>query len=75
MDDEARILGAIGVPKGDLRFCYWGLPQSAKRLTFQDCKSLIDKITARVKNWTRRNLFMPGRVQLVNGTIQGMHFY
>jgi hypothetical protein len=62
-DDEMKILDAIGVPKGDIPFGYLGFPLSSKRLAFFDCKSLVDKITARTKHWTSRKLSMAGRVQ------------
>ena len=62
VNDEDCILNGIGVPKVALPFCYLGFPLSIKRLDFNDCKSLINRITARVTHWTSRKLSMAGRV-------------
>ncbi|CAO2822823.1 unnamed protein product [Amaranthus hypochondriacus] len=70
-DDDMKILDAIGVPKEDLPFRYLGFPLSSKRIAFVDCKSLVIKITTRIKHWTSRKLFMAGGVQLVDSTIRG----
>ena len=57
MNEEARVLDANGVPKGDLPFRYLGFPLSTKRLGFHDCKPIVDKITARIKHCTSRKLY------------------
>lgn len=75
VNDEACILDAIGVPKGSLPFRYLGFSLSSKRLGFCDCKSIVDRITARVTHWTSTKLSIAGRVQLVTSVIHGMHSY
>ena len=75
INDEDCILNAIGVPKGAFPFHYLGFPRSTKRLDYNDCKSLVDRIAARVTHWTSRQLSMAGRVQLVNSFTHGMHSY
>ena len=62
VNDEDCVLNAIGVPKGALPFRYLDFPLSSKSLDFNDCKFLVDKITARVTHWTSRKLSMAGRV-------------
>lgn len=48
----SRILELIGFTKGGLSFKYLGVPLTCKKLTVQNCKQLIENITARIKHWT-----------------------
>ena len=56
-------------------FRYLAFSLSAKRLSIHDCLPIVNKITARIKHWTSRNLSIAGRVPLVNSVIHAMHSY
>ncbi|XP_075078410.1 uncharacterized protein LOC142164316 [Nicotiana tabacum] len=58
-----------GYQKGALPFRYLRVPISAKKLSSLDCEILIDKMTARIRAWSSRNLSYAGRVQLINSVL------
>lgn len=48
--DEARdIATAVHLPVGDFPFKYHGVPLSAKKLNYSQCKVLVEKITERAQ--------------------------
>lgn len=64
-----------GYQKGALPFRYLRVPISAKKLSSLDCEILIDKMTARIRAWSSRNLSYAGRVQLINSVLLHVHTY
>ena len=67
--DNEGLLNAIGdlfgFTKGDLSFKYLGVPLITTRLTSDDCKIFVDRMVARIHNWTSRALSYAGRLQLI----------
>lgn len=51
---------------------YLGVPLLSTKLKHSDCKSAIDRITARTKNWANRDLTYAGRVQLIKNVLFSM---
>ena len=54
---------------------YLGVPLITTKLQYADCKTLIDKITSRIKTWTNRYLTYAGRIQLISSVLSSMHTY
>ncbi|XP_056691836.1 uncharacterized protein [Spinacia oleracea] len=52
----SSIVSSIGVPKGSFPFRYLGVPLTTRKLSFTDCKPLIDRTVARIKSWTSKFL-------------------
>ncbi|XP_059302025.1 uncharacterized protein LOC132053954 [Lycium ferocissimum] len=70
-----EILDVLGFEKGDLPFRYLRVSLSTKRLTIQQCKPLVEKITARITNWMARELSYAGRLQLIRAVLFGVQAY
>ena len=49
-DLKALIFSSLGMKEGSLPFRYLGVPISSRRLKFANCKSLVDRILARILN-------------------------
>ena len=56
-------------------FQYLGVPLITTRLKSEDCKRLIDRITAKIKCWTNRFLSYAGRLQLIKSVLFGIQVY
>ena len=63
---EAEILQITGFVTGSLPFRSLGVPITASRLSKLECKSLVDKITARIKTWSTKHLSYAGRAALIH---------
>ena len=64
-----------GFREGGLPLKYLGITLSSSRLTKIECRTLVDKITMKVKQWSSRSLSFAGRAQLLNSVIFGMYSY
>lgn len=71
----ADIQQVLPIPQGELPFRYLGVPLSAKKLSYSQCKPLLEQILARFKCWTTKFLSYAGRLQLIRGVIFGMQSY
>lgn len=60
------------MPLGSFPFRYLGAPLSYKKLSYVDCKVLVDKILARVRTWTVKHLSYAGRLVLVKSVLTSM---
>lgn len=69
--EKDRMLSTLQIPEGDFPFRR-GSPLSTKKLTYNQCRPLIDKVTARAKVWTARHLAYAGRLQLVKSILQSL---
>ena len=70
-----EILDMAQIPIGDLPFKYLGVPLTSRKLTYGECKPLVEKMTTRVRNWASKSLSYAGRIQLVKSVLQGIQSY
>ena len=56
------IVEMFGYPLGSLPLKYLGVPLISSNLSSTNCKSLLDKLLARIKSWTNRFLSFAGRL-------------
>ncbi|XP_020253929.1 uncharacterized protein LOC109830994 [Asparagus officinalis] len=71
-----HICSYLGFSEGSLPMKYLGLPLNAKRLSYLDCSTLIDKISNKFQSWQhQRQLSYAGRLQLIKSTILGIQTY
>lgn len=70
--EKDRMLSTLQIPEGDFPFRYLGVPLSTKKRTYNQCRPLIEKVTARAKVWTARHLAYAGRLQLVKSILQSL---
>ena len=72
---KAAILDAVHIPEGQFPFRYLGVPLSTKKLVYNQCRTLIDKVVARAKSWTARHLSYAGRLQLVQAILLSLQAF
>lgn len=65
----------IGIPLGNLPFRYLGVPLSSRKLTYLQCKPLLERIVARVKTWTAKKLSYADRLQLIKSVLFGVQAF
>src|SRR3954467_8412272 len=76
LDDQIhRLIEPLGIKEGKLPVKYLGVPLISGRLSFTDCKPLIDKITQRIRSWGVKKLSFAGRIQLIQSVVQGITQY
>ncbi|KAJ8421553.1 hypothetical protein Cgig2_004598 [Carnegiea gigantea] len=64
-----------GFQEGKLPLKYLGVPVIASKLSKLDCSMLVDKILAKVKIWSSRNISFADRTVLINIVLFGMINY
>nr|GEY97652.1 hypothetical protein [Tanacetum cinerariifolium] len=69
------ILNAVKFPKRKFPMKYLGVPLLAKCLGVSDCKSLINKVKAKVWDWINKYMSYAGRVQLIASVLASMQLY
>ncbi|XP_031398562.1 uncharacterized protein LOC116209146 [Punica granatum] len=57
---------------GTLPVQYLGVPLIPRRLTYNDCRPLIEKITQRIDNWASKKLSYAGRLQLIQSVVHSL---
>ncbi|XP_060972180.1 uncharacterized protein LOC115717537 [Cannabis sativa] len=73
--DITRVLEASGFSKQQTPFRYLGIPICSKRISKQECTVLTEKMTARIRSWSTRNISFVGRVVLINSVLTTIHSY
>ncbi|KAM6544580.1 hypothetical protein CsatB_025316 [Cannabis sativa] len=74
-NDIKRVLDASGFQKHDLPFKYLGIPICSKRISATDCSALIEKMVARIRTRSSRNLSFARRVVIINSVLMAIHSY
>ncbi|XP_019057330.1 PREDICTED: uncharacterized protein LOC109116418 [Tarenaya hassleriana] len=69
--ERSDLLETSGLSVGSLPVRYLGVPLSPSRVTSKDFQPLIDKIKAKVANWTTKFLSSAGKIQLIASVIYG----
>ncbi|GKA92743.1 RNA-directed DNA polymerase, eukaryota, reverse transcriptase zinc-binding domain protein [Tanacetum coccineum] len=72
---ERDIVNLVNFQVGKLPMKYLGVPLLAKCLGVADCKSLVDKVRAKVGDWKNRSLSYGSRVQLIAAVLASMQIY
>ena len=75
VQDQEAIQELLPIPKGQLPFRYLGVPLSSRKLSFHNCKPLLEKVQPRVSNWSHKLLSYAGRLQLIRAVIFGIQAY
>ncbi|CAN1304729.1 LINE-1 reverse transcriptase homolog [Linum perenne] len=70
-----RIKSDSGFRIGVLPVKYLGIPLISGKLKAEDCRVLIERITARINSWKAKTLSYAGRVQLINSVVSAMCSY
>ncbi|XP_048498159.1 uncharacterized protein LOC125496676 [Beta vulgaris subsp. vulgaris] len=70
-----RIKAATNFAHNKLFFRYLGLPVCARKIRVAECNGIIEKMCARIKVWSSRNLSYMARVTLVNSVLLSIHQY
>lgn len=73
--DIQRIVQASGFTRSMLPFRYLWVPICSKKISVSQFGVLVDKITARIKTWSSRNLSYTIRVQLINSVLLTLRMY
>ncbi|XP_062088786.1 uncharacterized protein LOC133795350 [Humulus lupulus] len=74
-EEIRRVLDVSGFSRNDIPFKYLGIPICAKRISAAECKILVEKMTARIKTWSSKNLSFAGRSVLINSMLLSIHAY
>ena len=69
---QQQCLEITGFQEGTFPMRYLGVPIIASRLSKLECRALVDKIVAKIRLWSTRNISFAGRAQLLNIVIFGM---
>ena len=66
---KQHIIGTLQFKEEKLRVIYLRVPLIYGRLSFQDCKALIEKITTKINAWTAKHHSFAGRLQLIQSVL------
>ncbi|XP_010678359.1 uncharacterized protein LOC104893917 [Beta vulgaris subsp. vulgaris] len=70
-----RTKDVSGLSQSRLPFKYLGVPICAKRISTAECGVLVEKMCARIKVSSSRNLSYTRRLQLINSVMLSIHVY
>ncbi|XP_021860867.2 uncharacterized protein [Spinacia oleracea] len=70
-----RILDMIGFSRGSFPFRYLGIPICSKKISVADCEKIVEKMCAKIKSWSSKNLSFAGRLTLVQSVLMTIQTY
>uniref|UniRef100_A0A803QSK2 Uncharacterized protein n=1 Tax=Cannabis sativa TaxID=3483 RepID=A0A803QSK2_CANSA len=70
-----RVLNISSFTRHPTPFKYLGIPICAKRISVDECTGLVQKVVARIKVWSSRNISFAGRVVLMNSVLLTIHTF
>ena len=70
-----EVLDITRIGRGTMPFRYLGVSICSKRISAVECEHLIDKICARIRIWSSRNLSFSARLVLVNSVLMSIQVY
>ncbi|XP_062100601.1 uncharacterized protein LOC133806528 [Humulus lupulus] len=71
--EVARVIEMSGYSRAHLPFRYLGIPVCSRKISAADCNGILEKMVARIKVWSSRNLSYMGRVTLINSVLITIH--
>ncbi|XP_062075087.1 uncharacterized protein LOC133779106 [Humulus lupulus] len=73
--EVSRVLEMLGFTRAYLPFRYLGIPVCSKKNSAAECNGILEKMVARIKVWSTRNLSYMGRATLINSVLITIHSY
>lgn len=70
-----RLMEVSGFAGGQLPFKYLGVPIYATRIPVKEGDRLVEKMTAKIKQWSVKHLSYAGRIVLINVVLMSIHAY
>ncbi|XP_021971338.1 uncharacterized protein LOC110866498 [Helianthus annuus] len=74
-DVKSNILSLLPFREGSLPVRYLGVPLISTRLSFRDCRILVERMERKVDNWLTKSLSFAGRLQLIKSVLSAMYTY
>uniref|UniRef100_A0A803QDT5 Reverse transcriptase domain-containing protein n=1 Tax=Cannabis sativa TaxID=3483 RepID=A0A803QDT5_CANSA len=74
-DTVNQVLQLFGFSRHVLPFTYLGIPICVRKISRKECELLAEKMTARIKSWSSRNLSFTGRITLINSILIAIQDY
>lgn len=69
VNTKTWLMQQLGFAEGTLPIRYLGLPLIASKLSFMDCKPIMDKIQQKITAWSAKLLTYAGRIMLVRSVL------
>lgn len=74
-EERKELVDVLNFQEGTLPIKYLGVPLISAKLSYGDCKPLIDRILARISSWRSRFLSYAGRLTLVKSVLFSIQVY
>ncbi|XP_060968722.1 uncharacterized protein LOC133036223 [Cannabis sativa] len=70
-----HIMQISGFIRQEMPFTYLGIPICGKKISGKECDILAERMTARIRSWSSRNLSFAGRITLINSVLIAIQAY